>query len=318
MTYACIAGTLSSSLIPFNGLKLWLDDSDINTLTTSYQNLTSTVTGTSGLSALVCSSDESPNVFAPMTVRVNGTDIYTVQSVATSVGVTTITVVGTLSANYTTSALAVLKSSQENDKSGNGNNALQGTTTAQPIYSPSLMNNLPGLIYNGAASQNVAAATSIANLFGAGGTYIGVVKPTGNQGELFNKSRPQFIMLPLASGGHQLRFTQLFTGGATNGQWATTNRDLTQNIINIVALTYNSSSTANVPSIYVNSLTPKAISMILTPTGVAASDATDSLSIANAFIGFEGENLFYNTILNSIQLAAIFNFYSKKYGVILT
>ncbi len=150
---------MSGGSVPFlRNLQLWLDGADLSSMTTAYQNLTSTVTGTSGGTTLVCTGNESATVFTGMTIRAAGTDIYTVQSVATSVGVTTITIVGTLSTNYSASVCATLRASQWNDKSGLGNNVTQGTATAQPTYFPAALNNKSVLSFDGNDTLIVPAA----------------------------------------------------------------------------------------------------------------------------------------------------------------
>lgn len=146
------------------GLALWYDFSDNSTITSSYQTLSPTVSGTSGLSTLTASGDLSVAVFAHMTIKVNSTDIYTVSSISTTLGISTITVVGILTATYTTAALAVLKVSQVNDKSSNAYNATQNTAANQPIYVPNRQNSLSVMDFTGASFLTInSGALNIAN-----------------------------------------------------------------------------------------------------------------------------------------------------------
>lgn len=133
-------------------------------MTSSFVALTPTVTGTSGGTTLLCSGDASTQIDtgAKQLIRVNGTDVYTVASQATSVGITTITISGTLSTNYTASSLAVLRISQFNDLSGSSNSITQSTSANKPYYMPLAINSLPSLKFNAAESINMAGTTAAA------------------------------------------------------------------------------------------------------------------------------------------------------------
>lgn len=327
MTYACIAGTLSSSLVPLNTLKVWLDALSVNTPTTAYQNLVSTVTGTSGLSALVCSGDESLNVFAAMSIRANGTDIYTVQSVSTSLGITTIVVVGTLSSSYAAKALAVFKISQENDRSGNANNATQGTATAQPIYYSSGINSLPVVNFGSSSTTklSIASSASVTNLFFGGGTLFCVFNARsvggGGGGRIWDKTSGtggwQIITNNAAGGTFKLQLTQVY--GTTNGMFITSTASLNINTNYVLSITYDSSSTSNVPVMRLNG-----VQLTLTntaPTGSFISDTGSVLLKGNnpagirAFDGLFATDLIYGNILSSTTISQIEHTLGSIYGI---
>lgn len=137
---------------------VYLNSNRDSSLVRAYQLLTSTVTGTSGGTTLTCTGDEHLNIFAGMTVQVAGTTAYTVQSVATVSGHTTITVVGTLSATYTAgTTIAVQRISQWSDLSGNGNHLVQAVLANQPLYNSALtspfgLNGITCPIFDGSKS----------------------------------------------------------------------------------------------------------------------------------------------------------------------
>lgn len=134
-------------------------------MTPSFVNLTSTVTGTSGGSTLLCTGDESTRIDSTgaQLILVAGTTQYTVASVSTTLGVTTITIVGTLSANYAASTLAVYRISLWNDLTTNANNLTQATTANQPLYIPQAVNMLTALKFNSAETIKLTGTTAAAN-----------------------------------------------------------------------------------------------------------------------------------------------------------
>lgn len=79
-------------------------------------------------------------------------------------------------------------------------------------------------------------------------------------------------------GTMRVRFIQSFSG--VNGDWETTDTPLQRDTWNSVAVVYDSSSTGNVPSIYVNT-SDEAISTNSSPTGSFDTDAGNPLNIGN-------------------------------------
>lgn len=127
----------------------------------AYQTLTGTATGTSGAATFAVSNSQALFIFAGMRVRLNGTDVYKVQSVATS-GTTTVTISTTLSTNYSAgTSIEVEKISQWSDISGNANHFVQATALNMPLYNagavfgvsnPNGMNGIPFPKFNGSAT----------------------------------------------------------------------------------------------------------------------------------------------------------------------
>lgn len=143
---------------PFlSGLRLYLDSSDSTTITKAYQNLVATGTGTVGTNTITASGVVTNLIQPGMKLRISGTDIYTVASVATPV----ITTVELLSTSYVAQIMAVDRVSQWNDKSGFGNHATQGTALIQLIYNPARLNGQAVLTGDGASYMFANGVASI-------------------------------------------------------------------------------------------------------------------------------------------------------------
>lgn len=145
----------------YANLALWLDSSDLSTITKSYGTLAQTTVGgsaQSGASSFTASSTMANAAPVGAMIRLNGTDVYTITSVST-------TVVG-VTPNLTTtyaggSAIAVEGVSQINDKSVNARNATQATAANQPIYVPANRNSRSTLWANGTLKTLEYANASI-------------------------------------------------------------------------------------------------------------------------------------------------------------
>ncbi len=301
---------------------MWLDGADTSTQTTAYQNLSSTVTGTSGGTTLACSGDESLTVFIGASIKVNSADIYSVQNVSTSVGVTTITVAGTLSNNYTALACATLRTSLRNDKSGNGNNAADATTARQPIYAPSIINSRGADGFNGSATNlTVTTSSSIDQIFATGGTVIYVIDPRGagasGNGRVYDKTKTVGFISNFSGNLGKFNFFQATTG--TSWQWST-DAILNQNAYNIIIVTYNASSVGTAPNIYINGTTLANLTVSTSGTGTASSDAGINLVLGNraavdrGFDGFVAEALAYPRTLSSSEISNMVTYLKVKWG----
>lgn len=218
-----------NTLVPtLPNLGVWLKSSDTSTLTVEYQNIASTVTGTVGGSTLVCSGDETNSTRAGRSIRVAGTDVYTIASAVTSLGVTTVTIVGTLSASYTTQAAAILRVSQWNDKSGNGNHALQGTINSQPALLSSGINSKPSLNFS---ANNMSIANNAGLVPGnAGITVFVVTRNNLDTGTEFNIIRKWFgagtraFLLDFLNNGAPDNIPFGITSDGTNGTFVNYNQ----------------------------------------------------------------------------------------------
>ncbi len=99
-----------------------------------------TATGTSGTSTLTYSGTQAAILAPSMLIRLNGTDIYTVDTVS---GVT-VTTTSPLTTNYVATATAVQRIASWNDISPNAYHAT-GVSSTEPAYLPVANNNKPAI-----------------------------------------------------------------------------------------------------------------------------------------------------------------------------
>lgn len=312
MTYACLAGCISSGLIPPNGLKGWYDGADINTITKTYQNLSATGSGTSSTKVISASVDQTNLIQAGEKLRIGGTDIYTVASVST----TTINTVETLTTTYTAgSALALDRISQWNDKSGNGYNLPQGTAAQQAVYNPAQKNGLSVLTWNGLNRYAVPAGLLTA-LSAINNTIFLVSNSTSS-----NSTMQQRIIGMTNGGTGRLTVdyansaadamsandtTTLVTGGVTiNG--------VTKTNFNIITAFRNGTT----QSIQVNNGTAQTNTNAANIT-LTIGNIGDSAATGIGLIGNIGEIIFYNRVLSASEIILVNRYLSTKWAITIS
>jgi hypothetical protein len=200
--------------------------------------------------------------------------------------------------------------------------ATQGTTTNQPNNTAATINGKPALLFDGVNDLILASATNAnADIFANGGTIAMVFKPigdsTGTAGRLFEKT--------VANGGyfctHGLRnlgFIANFT--ISGGVWATPSNSVINGNNYFFIITYDNSSIANNPNIYLNSTSPITLTKSTTPSGVRLSDASSSLMIGNridsarCFNGAIAEIMGFKKILSASEISQLINYFKNKYG----
>lgn len=200
--------------------------------------------------------------------------------------------------------------------------------TNPPVNTAAAIGTDNGLLYNGTNTNlNAGLDATINNIFAAGGCYIGAIKPTttgaGSFGRIFDKGGLTWLGNYLPSGNTaNLYLNKAFS--VTAGEWRTTNKDISLTASNIIAVTYDSSNVLNNPTMYVNSLTAKAVTTITVPTLTATSDAASTLRLGNraagdaASNGYFGKMVFLKSVPTTAQLTSVFNFLATEYGVTLT
>lgn len=221
-------------------------------------------------------------------------------------------------------SIAPLGSTPSLSDTGRGINTATEVTNP-PINTATALGTDRGLLYNGTTTTlNAGSDISIDNIFAAGGCYIAVIKPL-SIGEvaarIFYKTETSFRLGDAGALDCRLYWGKSFTG--TNGDWRTTNNDIVFNTPSIIALIYDSSNVANVPTIYVNSLTPKAVTINVAPIGMARLDGAFNLILGNTdgtrtFDGYLGKQIFLKSIPTSPQLSSVFNFLATEYSITLT
>lgn len=210
--------------------------------------------------------------------------------------------------------------------SGRGINTATEATNP-PINTIAAIGTANGLLYNATNTLlNAGSDSSIDNLYAAGGSIIAVIKPTsaggGNQGRIVDKNGQALLLSNVSGSACSLRVFQVFS--VTNGDWRTTNPDVTFGSVSIIASTYDNSNVSNNPSLYVNSLTAKAITQTLIPTLTPTSDASSTMYIGDSggalrvFDGYFGKILLMKSIPTLAQRTSVFNFLATEYGVTLS
>ncbi len=200
--------------------------------------------------------------------------------------------------------------------------------TNPPVNTAAAIGTDNGLLYNGTTTTlNAGSDTTIDNIFDAGGTFFGVIKPTttgeGGGGRIFDKANTNLLIQNASGGSCKMRFFKSFS--VTSGDWILTNTDVTLGAANIIAMTYDASSVLNNPAIYVNSLTAKAVTTTIPPVGTVANDAVQTLYLGNnsassaTFDGYLGKYVFLKSSVATLaQRTAVMNFLATEYGVTLT
>lgn len=214
--------------------------------------------------------------------------------------------------------------------SGRGVNTATEATDP-PVNTAAAIGTANGLLYNGTTTVlNAGSNSTIDDIFAAGGCFIGVINPTTagenasatTGGRIFDKTNRTLMLLDPSGGSCSMRHFEDFS--TTDGSWKLMNRDITLGANNIIAITYNASNVANNPTMYVNSLTAKAITTTTTPVGTAAFDAANNMLLGNnvagdrTFDGYKGKYVFLKSVPTTAQLTAVFNFLATEYGVTLT
>lgn len=182
-------------------LALWLDSSDTTTITKTYQNLAATGSGVSTTKIITASTDQTNLIQPGEKLRIGGTDIYTVASIAT----TTITTVEVLINNYVAQPMALDRISQWNDKSGNGYNATQGTASKQPVYNAGQLNGKSVLDFNG--SNTLVLPSGVYSIPNGANTSFFVAKRNSESG----------FPARIVAIDQSTNFKYLLTYGATSG-----------------------------------------------------------------------------------------------------
>lgn len=217
------------------------------------------------------------------------------------------------------------KVSKWSDKSGNGNNATQGTGSLQPTFVVDQINGKPVLNFD-VDALSIAAAASINNTFSGGATVFFVHETEsiggGAFGRLMEKASGCIYFLTNASGGAQtIRLIQDFS--TTDGDWATDDRVIVDNAPTISMLQYNSSSVSNDPTFETNGA-DSAFTEDVTPVGTSTDDSANPLIIGNRVAGDRGydgnfgEILIYDSILSAAEISLVERYLSNKWGITLS
>jgi len=167
------------------------------------------------------------------------------------------------------------------DATANNNDGVNSSATTTPgkVGEAQLFNGMDSDI-------NLGSAASIDNVFATGGTVTAWINPTAwgenGYGRIFDKSDATLPTsgwaLELSQTTSSLLFQQGFSGGI--GSWWSASGTISLGTWQQVTVTYDSSSTGNVPVFYINGV-QVGTSVNATPVGAAVSDAALNLHVGN-------------------------------------
>jgi hypothetical protein len=302
-------------------LTCWIDNSLSSKVTKAYQTLSATGSGTSGTTTITSTSNIGTGTNSGCKIRIGATDIYTISGISG----TTITTIETLTSTYGAgSALALDKESQILDITSNGNNAVQATASAQPIYCPAGINGKDVIVFDTANNPvlQIPSSTTMDNMFSSGGTFFTVMRPRGAGSAALGRIIEKGSFSLRSGNGAILKLNLSIATSGTSYSWVTTNSDMVAGTVYVVVVTFKSSTLATPPSFYINSFTSKA----LTPT---TGSGTASSENAITYIGnVSGVNRtadaqiatfgFYKSILTTAQINQLLSYLGRIYGVTIS
>lgn len=211
------------------------------------------------------------------------------------------------------------------DKSGNGNNATQGTAANRPVNTASAINDKNGIIYDSNDALSIASNASIDNIFVGGATVFMVVDSIAGNGRYLDKSD---------SGAGGIIYGITSNGSGTYAAFfeqqtsATTAAFATDDVISsaspaIVCLDYNSNNLTTAPNFAVNGA-GVVMNTTVSGTGTPDDDATRPLIVGNrsdlarSILGDVGEVIVYDRILTAAEKVVVNSYLSTKWGITLS
>ena len=201
------------------------------------------------------------------------------------------------------------------DSSGNGNNGtMQGAMDASDDSVPGQIGT--ALDFDGSDdSINAGSDSSIDNIFNGGGTISAWINPTGwgegDFGRIIDKGPGYSFFVSNYSGIplRSIRFAQYFTSNLS--AWTTPTDSITLNTWQHVAITYDNSSNANTPTIYINGVA-QALAQSHAGSGTATPDNDANMYIGNngasdrAFEGSIDDVRIYNRALSADEVTGLY------------
>lgn len=132
-----------------------------------------------------------------------------------------------------------------------------------------------------------------------------------------NKNHAMFVQ---DESGGLVNLAFFFEWSGINGHWRTTTREIPINEWVYVVANYDSDSTTNDPTLYINGAS-KAVTQILTPTGAAETDATAPMLIGDNpsnSLSWDGDIAIvsiYNRTLSASEIRQNYNALRGRFGV---
>jgi type II secretory pathway pseudopilin PulG len=164
---------------------------------------------------------------------------------------------------------------------------------------------------------DLTSDAALDDVFIGGATVMAWIEPAGwgekGYGRIFDKSNSLsltgdgWVIRMNVDNGGIINFGQGFTGG--RGWWKIPNSSINLNIWQHIAVSYDASSAANDPEIYLNG-SPLLVTEVDTPSGTVRSDASINLRLGNyagdtthTFDGKIDDARIYNRILSATEIA---------------
>lgn len=210
------------------------------------------------------------------------------------------------------------------DKSGNGNNATQGTASAQPLTGVADMNGKNVIRFDGVNDAlSVAASSTINNIWASGGTVIVVYRVNNVNGRALDKSGAS------GTAGWRLYWTDesageqdlLFQHDAATGEYGTitTAREISQTKPTINIATYSKATPSTFANFYIDSTTASSVGVFGSGSGAADDDSGSDLYIGNRedlarpMNGDVAEIIAYDRTLSSAEISLVYSYLANKW-----
>jgi hypothetical protein len=209
------------------------------------------------------------------------------------------------------------------DKSGNGNNATQGTGSSQPTTGVATSNGKNLIRFDGSNdTMMVTANTTIDNIFDGGGSVFVVYAPISFGGRILDKrgaTQAGWSYYHNDSLGSDAKLLFQQDGAVSQYGYVTDDRVVTLNQVSATAFTWDSTTPATATVFYTDSSAPVATSTLNTGSGASVSDAARNFFIGNrddlvrgAQIDV-GEIIVYDRTLSAAEITQVQSYLTNKW-----
>lgn len=215
--------------------------------------------------------------------------------------------------------------SKQDDKSGEGNDAIQNTGVRQPVTGVNTINGVNAIAWDITNDILLVSGNSSIDAFWAtGGTIVFVSQSNSlgkdNVGRFFD-NQGGWRINKMSGGTGSLRFVVGFS--TMVGSFSTPDSSFPAPFDpSIVVLTYSAANTANVPNFHIDGAA-QSVTTLTSPVGTYSPN-TLPLGIGNRVTNFDrsfdgdfGRILFYNRIIDDSERTAIERSLSNEFGIVL-
>lgn len=209
------------------------------------------------------------------------------------------------------------------DKSGNGNNATQGTGSSQPTTGVATSNGKNLIRFDGSNdAMMVAANATIDNIFDGGGSVFIVYAPIAFGGRILDKrgaTQAGWSYYHNDSLGSDAKLLFQQDGAVSQYGYQTDGRVVTLNLTSATAFTWDSTTPTTRTDFYVNTSPPLANATLNSGSGASVSDAARNLFIGNRddlLRGAQidvGEIIAYDRTLSAAEISQVNAYLTNKW-----